>query len=115
MVTLKEKEQASRLRCYWQSFLNLMGSSNSTVELTGKAMNEKEFVFTKFSRVGFVIAKVIACSLFGEYEIGAHLVIEKGSRHKFRLEGAAMKAMMFLFHRALCLYALARQDKMKKR
>eukprot|EP00957_Ditylum_brightwellii_P100346 7649230-Ditylum_brightwellii.AAC.1 len=43
MVELKEEDQASCLRVYWQLCFNLMGSSDNTVELSGKAMNEKEF------------------------------------------------------------------------
>eukprot|EP00957_Ditylum_brightwellii_P058222 4415182-Ditylum_brightwellii.AAC.1 len=45
-VELKEEDQASCLRLYWQMCFNLMGSSNSTVELIGKAMDEREVVFT---------------------------------------------------------------------
>eukprot|EP00957_Ditylum_brightwellii_P038678 2923636-Ditylum_brightwellii.AAC.1 len=42
MVELKEEECASCLRMYWQLYLDLMGSSDNTVELSGKAMDEKE-------------------------------------------------------------------------
>eukprot|EP00957_Ditylum_brightwellii_P036776 2785421-Ditylum_brightwellii.AAC.2 len=59
-----------------------MGSSNNIVELSGKAMDEKEVVFTPISHAAFIIVNTIALSLFGRYELGAHLAIEKGD-HQF--------------------------------
>jgi len=115
MVELKEEEQASHLRMYWQLYFNLMGSSNNTVELSGKAMNEKEIVFTPSSHVAFICVKTIACSLFGMYELGAHLAIEKGDKQYFKIKGGLMHAPVFLFHRCLCLYAMVQTNKTKDR
>jgi len=45
MVELKEEDQASMQRMYWQLSLNLMRLSNNTVELSGNAMDEKKSCF----------------------------------------------------------------------
>eukprot|EP00957_Ditylum_brightwellii_P016341 1228412-Ditylum_brightwellii.AAC.1 len=92
MVELKEEEQASCLRMYWQLYLNLMGLSNNTVELSGKAMDEKDIVITPFSHVTFIVVKTIASSLFGKYELGAHLAIEKGDQQFLKIKGGAIYA-----------------------
>eukprot|EP00957_Ditylum_brightwellii_P175505 13362466-Ditylum_brightwellii.AAC.1 len=114
-VELKEEEKASCLRTYWQLSLNLMGSSNNTVELSGKAMNENEIVFTPFSHVTFTLVKTIASSLFGRYELGAHLAIEKGDQQYLKMKGGVMWAQIFWFHRCLCVFAMARTNKTKER
>eukprot|EP00957_Ditylum_brightwellii_P088812 6763473-Ditylum_brightwellii.AAC.1 len=92
-----------------------MGSSNSTVELDGKAMDEKEVIFTDASHTPFVVVKTIASCLFGRYELGAHLAIKKGDKQILKMIGGDFSSMMFWFHRCLCLYAMARTNKTKKR
>jgi len=115
MDELKEEEQASCLRMFWQLFFNLMGSSNSTIELCGEAINEQEVVFTDASHAAFVVVKIIASSLSGRYELGAHLNIEKGDKQYLMIKGGINPAFMFWFHRSLCLYAMARKNKKKRR
>ena len=73
----------------------LMGSSNNNVELSGKAMDEKEVVFTPVLHVHFIIVKTIASSLFGRYELGAHLVIEKGDEQYLMMKGGIKYALIF--------------------
>eukprot|EP00957_Ditylum_brightwellii_P104264 7942001-Ditylum_brightwellii.AAC.1 len=92
MVELKEKEQASCLRMCWQSYLNLIGSSNNTVEVSDKAMDEKEIVFTPVSHPTFIFVKTIAFILFGRYELGVHLAIEKGDQQYLKMKGGVMYA-----------------------
>eukprot|EP00957_Ditylum_brightwellii_P206729 15349699-Ditylum_brightwellii.AAC.1 len=115
MDELKEEEQASCLRMFWQLFFNLMGSSNSTIELCGEAINEQEVVFTDASHAAFVVVKIIASSLSGRYELGAHLNIEKGDKQYLMIKGGINLAFVFWFHRSLCLYAMARKNKKKRR
>jgi len=115
MDELKEEEHASCLRMFWQLFFNLMGSSNSTIELCGEAINEQEVVFTDASHAAFVVVKIIASSLSGRYELGAHLNIEKGDKQYLMIKGGINPAFMFWFHRSLCLYAMARKNKKKRR
>eukprot|EP00957_Ditylum_brightwellii_P024480 1847625-Ditylum_brightwellii.AAC.1 len=69
-----------------------MGSSNNTVELSGKAMDEKEMVFAPVSRVMFTLVKTIVSSLFGRYELGAHLAIEKGKQQYLKMKGGIVWA-----------------------
>jgi len=114
IVELKEEEQASCLKIQWQLYLNLMGLSNNTVEFKGKALDETDIVFTDPVGAMFALAKNIACNLFGEYEMGAHISIEKGYQQFLKLKGGPFFAMVFSFHRALSLYAMARKDKKKK-
>uniref|UniRef100_A0A7S4V0M1 Uncharacterized protein n=1 Tax=Ditylum brightwellii TaxID=49249 RepID=A0A7S4V0M1_9STRA len=115
MAELKEEAQALSLRSYWQSCLNLMGQSNNTIELRGEAMDEKEVVFTVFSHAAFVVAKNMACNFFGEYKAGASVAIEQGDEQSIQLKGGTFVSMMFLFHRALSMYAIARKHRKKKR
>eukprot|EP00957_Ditylum_brightwellii_P100188 7635624-Ditylum_brightwellii.AAC.1 len=91
-----------------------MGSSNNTVELSGNAMDEKELVFTPGPRAAFIVVKTIASSLFGRFELGAHLVVEKGNQQYLTMKGGAMYAPLFWFHRCLCMFAMARTNKTKK-
>eukprot|EP00957_Ditylum_brightwellii_P137246 10464012-Ditylum_brightwellii.AAC.1 len=92
-----------------------MGSSNNTVELSGKAMDEKEVVFSPVSHAIFVVTKTIACNLFGRYELGAQLAIEKGDKRYLKIRGGVFCAAVFWFHRSLCLYAMARKNITKKK
>eukprot|EP00957_Ditylum_brightwellii_P132700 10119160-Ditylum_brightwellii.AAC.1 len=116
MVELKEEDQASCLRMHWQLCFNLMGSSNNTVEFSGKAMDEKEVVIlTRPRHATFLYVKTVASSLFGRYELGAHLAIEKGDLEYLKIKGGVPFSKVFWFHRCLCLYAMARAHKTKKR
>eukprot|EP00957_Ditylum_brightwellii_P173846 13235051-Ditylum_brightwellii.AAC.1 len=92
-----------------------MGSSNNTVELSGKAMYEKEIVCTPFSHAVYMYIETIASSLYRRYKLGAHLAIEKGDQQVLKLKGGILWAHMFWLHRCLCLYAMAWTNKTKKK
>jgi len=82
MVELKKEEKASCLQKYWQLYLFFMGASSNTVELGGKAMDEKEVLLsTGPSHVTCILVK-----MFGRYELGAHLVIKKGDQQYLKTE-----------------------------
>eukprot|EP00957_Ditylum_brightwellii_P206079 15346708-Ditylum_brightwellii.AAC.1 len=78
-------------------------------------MDEKEVDSTDASHAHFVIVKTIASSLFGRHELGAHQDIEKRDAKYLKIKGGTMYAVMLWFHRSLCLYAMARKNKMKTR
>eukprot|EP00957_Ditylum_brightwellii_P088881 6767850-Ditylum_brightwellii.AAC.1 len=63
----------------------------------------------------FIAVKTISSSLFGEYEFGAHLAVEKGEQQFLKMKGGLMSALLFWFHRCLCVYAMARTNKTKKK
>lgn len=115
MVELKEEEQASCLRLYWQLCLNLMGSSNNTVKISGNAMDEEEVVFGPGSHANFIIVKTVASNMFGRYELGAHQVIGSTDKQYFKISGGILQCFMFWFHRCLCLYGMARENNNKKK
>eukprot|EP00957_Ditylum_brightwellii_P087101 6629278-Ditylum_brightwellii.AAC.1 len=58
---------------------------------------------------------MIASSLFGRYEMGAHLAIAKETQKYLKITGGDNSRAMFWFHGSLCLYAMARTNKKKKR
>jgi len=115
MVELNAKEQAAALKMFWQLCLNLMGLSNNTVELSGKAMDEKELVFTGAVNMYFVLVKNIAFNLFGQYESVASLVIKKEAQQHLVVKGGSYTALMYTFHRSLSLYAMAQKNRNKKK
>eukprot|EP00957_Ditylum_brightwellii_P069413 5269955-Ditylum_brightwellii.AAC.1 len=116
MIELKEEDQASSLRTYWQLYFNLMRSSNNIVEISDSTMDKKECAFTPGSHAKFVIVKAIASSLFGRYELGVHLVAEKEEDKQYlKIKGGIIDAQMFWFHRCLYLYAMSRTNKTKKK
>eukprot|EP00957_Ditylum_brightwellii_P194403 14805442-Ditylum_brightwellii.AAC.1 len=61
-------------------------------------MDEKEVVFTPVSHAHFIFVKTIASSLFGRYELGVHLAIEKGDQQFLRMKGGGFGAPPFWFH-----------------
>eukprot|EP00957_Ditylum_brightwellii_P106741 8143546-Ditylum_brightwellii.AAC.1 len=113
MTELKEEEQSTCTRIIWQLCLNLMGQSNATVELRGRAIDEKENSSSVLGNSTFPIIKTIAYSLFGEYELGASQEISL--LNHFELNGGHFITMMHMFHQALCLYAVAKKNRKTKK
>eukprot|EP00957_Ditylum_brightwellii_P204261 15338402-Ditylum_brightwellii.AAC.1 len=91
MEELKEGEQALCQKISWQFYLNLMGQSNETVELRGKAMDETDVEFTTLSHAMFVLTKVNAYSLFGEYELGARMALKRADKQVLSLKGGSFR------------------------
>eukprot|EP00957_Ditylum_brightwellii_P063687 4833811-Ditylum_brightwellii.AAC.1 len=89
MVELKE-EAAPGLRILWHLYLYVMGSSNNTVELSGNSMDEKKVDLV--THATFIAVKTIASSLFGKYELGAHLAVKKGEQQFLKMKGGPMYA-----------------------
>eukprot|EP00957_Ditylum_brightwellii_P211518 15366267-Ditylum_brightwellii.AAC.2 len=92
-----------------------MGSSNNNGELSGKAINEKKIVFILASHTAFIIVKTITSSLFGRYELGAHLAFDEGYKQYLKMKGEIVLAPMLLFYMCLCVLTMARASKTKER
>lgn len=104
---------------FWQCVLNLLGDSKDPLLLTGSAMTEPDYLarleggsasFTALMHVS--IMKSILCSVFGDFESGARLAIERGDSYE-KKNGAPLVMLDFL-HQGVALYSMARKTRKRK-
>lgn len=111
---LKQHDQDTFLRMFWQVILNLTGNSNSTKTLHGEAYNSVKFVRkTPLHDALHKLAKLELLLFFGDYEGAAELAIECNDSFCKSFPGFFL-CMMETFHRGIALYAMARKTKQGK-
>jgi len=111
---LKQHDQDTFLRMFWQVILNLTGVSNSTKTLHGEAYNSVKFVRkTPLHDSLYNLAKLELLLFFGDYEGAAQLSIECDESFSKSFPGFFL-CMIETFHRGIALYAMARKTKQGK-
>jgi hypothetical protein len=92
---------------------NLMGLSENTVLLVGKAMDERDEKWTKMpAKMVLATFRSYGIAYFGDFEKGAEDALERG--HSYNKKMIGMQYGMEPFFRGICLYAMARKTGDKK-
>jgi hypothetical protein len=100
MQELKRYKISSACRITWQMILNLIGHSEKRTVLTGKAMDQEEYLeVATWSENHHSLAMVQAhqtqlYAIFGEHELGADLAISKGSDLAKRITSCKYQASL---------------------
>ncbi len=122
MVEWNQVKQSSHTIILWQVVLNLMGRSENTVILTGKAMDQEkllqESLETKNDRIRFLISchRLYVAFIFDQYEIAMEQ-LEEWNMHKGYLQKAipgTFGIVTISFHCALTCISMAQKTKKRK-
>jgi predicted ATPase len=122
MVKWNQLKPSSFTRILWQVVLNLMGRSENTVILTGKAMDQEkllqESLKTKNDNTRFVMSfcRLYVALIFDQYEIAMEQ-LEEWNMHKGYLQKAMPGTFLIThlyFHCALTCISMARKTKRRK-
>lgn len=111
---LKQHDQDTFLRMFWQIILNLTGKSKTTKTLHGEAYNSAKFARkTPLHDSLYNLARLELLLFFGDYSGAAELSIECDESFNKAFPGFFL-CMMETFHRGIALYAMARKSKQGK-
>ena len=111
---LKQHDQDTFLRMFWQVVLNLTGNSRTKKALHGEAYNSVKFVRkTPLHDALHNFARLELLIFFGDFSEAAELAIECDETFSKAFPGFFM-CMLETFHRGVALYAMARKTKQSK-
>jgi predicted ATPase len=122
MVEWNQLKPSSFTRILWQVVLNLMGCSENTVILTGKAMDQEkllqESLETKNDNTRFVMSfcSLYVALIFDQYEIAMEQ-LEEWNMHKWYLHKAMSGTFLIThlyFHCTLTCILMAQKTKRQK-
>ncbi|KAL3934180.1 MAG: hypothetical protein SGBAC_010046 [Bacillariaceae sp.] len=111
---VKQHEQETFLKIFWQMMLNLTGQSENTTKLQGEIFDCDTFESqTDLQDALFHLAQLELYIFFGDFEKAAKLALKRGDRYEKVAPGYFL-GMTETFHRGVALYAMARQTKKRK-
>ncbi len=122
MVEWNQLKPSSHTRILWQVVLNLMGRSENTVILTGKAMDQEKLLQESLENQNDQIRLSISCNrlyvafIFDQYEIAMEQ-LEEWNMHKGYLQKAMPGPFVLTrhyFHCALTCISMAQKTKKRK-
>jgi tetratricopeptide (TPR) repeat protein len=122
MVEWNQLKPSSFTIILWQVVLNLMGHSENTVILTGKAMDQEkllqESLETKNDLIRFVLSlyRLTVAFIFDQYEIAMEQ-LEEWNMHKGYIQKALPGSFQLIhhsFHCALICISMAQKTKKRK-
>lgn len=114
MEEVSQPEQATVLRMFWQMFVNLTTpSSKHEGKLEGDIFSSEKFVGKGAVYVGTIHLVQGELLVFNDFEGAAKRAMKGGDKFA-KLAPGIFFVMIEIFHRAVSLYAMARQTKKRK-
>eukprot|EP00980_Cylindrotheca_fusiformis_P019141 scaffold6486_cov96-Cylindrotheca_fusiformis.AAC.5 len=111
---VKQHEQVTFLKVFWQMLLNLVGKSTETKKLKGDVLDCDTFRSkTALQDALFHLARLELLLFFGDYEAAAELALTRGDKYE-KAAPAYFLGMLETFHRGVALYAMARKTNKRK-